>query len=91
MSANRILLKSSWIQTLKPPASKRVYVYDLKTEGLELSVTATGVKTFSAYKWVNGRPRRLTLGRFNPDAVQSAAFDDDPLAVLGNNAGLTLE
>jgi len=92
MSHNRIFLKSGWIQAQKPPTEgKRAYFYDLKTEGLELTITPAGVKTFSAYKWVNGRPRRLTLGRFNPNALQCSEFDADPLAVLGNNPGLTLE
>lgn len=70
---------------------KRSYFYDDKTEGLEFTVTKNGIRTFHAYKWINGRPRRLTLGRFNPDAILPQEFEKDPLIVLGNNPELTLE
>src|SRR5205823_5963797 len=58
---------------------------------LELCVTPTGVKTFSVLKWVDGRTRRVVLGRYDGTAKQGYEFDEDPLSVLGNNAGLTLD
>jgi len=92
MPKNQISFKTSSLLSLSPSKDgKRIYLYDDRTEGLELTVTAAGTKTFNAYKWVNGRPRRVTLGRFDPDAMQSAEFDKNPLAVLGNNPGLTVE
>ena len=70
---------------------KRNCYYDTKMDGLELRITDTGSKSFSLYKWVNGKNVRLVLGRYNPDAIQAQEFDDDPLCVLTNNPGLGIE
>jgi len=59
--------------------------------GLELRVTDAGTKSFSVYRWVNGKSQRIVLGRYNPDAVQSPEFEKDPLSVLANNPGLSIE
>lgn len=92
MAGNKFVFKTTALLSLQAPAKgKREYFYDVKTEGLELSITAAGVKTFNAYKWVNGRARRLTLGRFNPNVMQCPEFETNPLIVLGNNPGLGLE
>lgn len=60
-------------------------------DGLELRVTDAGGKSFSVYKWINGKTKRVVLGRYVPDAMQVPGFDDDPLQVLGNNPGLSIE
>ncbi len=70
---------------------KRDCYYDSKMDGLELRVTDTGSKSFSVYKWINGKAKRIVLGRYAPDAMQVPGFDDDPLSVLGNNPGLSIE
>ena len=56
-----------------PEAGKRVTYYDTKTSGLQLRVSATGVKTFSVYRRLKaGEPERVTLGRFPAMTVEQA-------------------
>lgn len=56
-----------------PPAGNRVTFRDSEVAGLELRVTANGVKTFSWYRRVkNGDPERVTIGRFPETTVQQA-------------------
>ena len=56
-----------------PEAGKRVTYYDTKTPGLQLRVSATGVKTFSVYRRLKaGEPERVTLGRFPAMTVEQA-------------------
>ena len=47
------------------PKGKRTYVYDThpKAKGLAVAVTDKGVKSFIVYRWIDGRPERITLGR----------------------------
>ena len=55
------------------PANKgeRVVYYDSKCPGLQIRVTARGVKTFSYYRRLKGRaPVRLSLGRFPEVTVE---------------------
>lgn len=48
-----------------PEDGKRFSFHDAKTEGLQLRVTSTGVKTFSILRRVKGgSPERITIGRF---------------------------
>jgi integrase len=56
-----------------PEAGKRVTYYDTKTPGLQLRVSATGIKTFSVYRRLKaGEPERVTLGRFPAMTVEQA-------------------
>jgi len=56
-----------------PEAGKRVTYYDTSTPGLQLRVSATGVKTFSVYRRLKlGEPERVTLGRFPAMTVEQA-------------------
>lgn len=57
------------------PKGKRTYLYDTKAKGLVVGITDKGVKSFLVYRWVNGRPERITLGRY----------------AKGQMAGLTVE
>jgi integrase len=92
MAKNKQQLSKQYIESLKPsPNMERVNYYDTKVNGLELSVTPTGIKTFSVLKWINGKTQRVGLGRYDGAAVQSPEFDRDPLCVLGNNPRLTIE
>jgi len=72
------------------PAGKRVYYHDAKTKGLVLAVTDRGVKTFQLYRWVNKRPERLTLGRFDDkgltvEQARKAAADHNLTIAKGGN------
>jgi integrase len=73
------------------PQGKRTCYYDSKLPGLELRITDNGTKSFSVYRWINGRNHRVVLGRYLPTAIQCPEFDKDPLCVLANNASLTIE
>lgn len=51
---------------------KRYYAYDTRVNGLGIAVTGTGTKSFFVYRKINGKPRRVTLGRF-PDLTPEMA------------------
>ena len=56
-----------------PDAGKRVTYHDIKTQGLQLRVSASGVKTFCMYRRIKGgQPERVTLGRFPAMTVEQA-------------------
>ncbi len=92
MNRNKINVTKSELSRLakSEPGRRRCY-YDINTPGLELRVTDSGTKSFSVYKWINGKNHRIVLGRFNPDAIQTPDFQKDPLSVLANNPGLSIE
>ncbi|CAM5999220.1 unnamed protein product [Sphagnum balticum] len=92
MAKNHLLFSKTKLEELQPSTDgKRIYYYDSKTEGLELCVNKSGSKTFAVYKWINGGPKRVVLGRFMSDALQSAEFERNPLCVLGKNPNLNVE
>lgn len=55
-------------------SDKRATYRDADTRGLILDVTENGVKTFRIYRKVDGRPERITLGRFNQTLPDSRDF-----------------
>jgi integrase len=57
---------------LTPDSDKRRYVYDDKVNGLCLSITPMGTKSFLVYRKLHGRPLRVTLGRFPDMTVEQA-------------------
>ena len=67
-STRRVKFTKAAILKLPTPASGRVYHYDAGQPGLTVCVSSAGSRTFYVYKWVNGRPERIRLGRF-PDLV----------------------
>jgi len=54
------------------PITKRTYLYDEKVQGLALAVTPAGTKTFVVYRWVQGRPERIRLGRYPDLTIEQA-------------------
>lgn len=92
MSSNKIVFSKKSLDALEHPQDgQRVNYYDTKVSGLQLCVSSTGVKTFSVHKWVDGKARRVVLGRYDGLALQSPEFEGNPLTVLGNNPRLTAE
>jgi integrase len=92
MAKNQLPFTIANLEALRPSADgKRTYYYDTKTDGLEVCVNKSGSKTFAAYKWINGGPKRVVLGRFTPDAIQIADFESKPLSILGKNPYLNVE
>jgi len=56
-----------------PKSGRRAAYHDARTTGLQLRVTANGVKTFSVFRRVKGGPpERVTLGRFPDMTVEQA-------------------
>jgi hypothetical protein len=56
-----------------PAAGSRATYHDTKAPGLQLRVSASGVKTFSMYRRTKGGgPERVTLGRFPAMTVEQA-------------------
>ena len=57
---------------LLPATGKRLYFYDTKVRGLELMVTEQGTKSFKVYRKCNGKPIRVTLGKYPEMTVENA-------------------
>ncbi len=55
-----------------PPKGKRSYYYDTKCRGLVLSITPAGTKSFQVYRKINGKPERITLGKFPELTLEQA-------------------
>ena len=60
------------IEALPVPQKGWKYYYDLKVQGLGIGVGATGKKSFILYRKINGRPERITLGRYPDLAIEQA-------------------
>ena len=77
------------LESLLPPVTgKRDYYSDIRTRGLRLCVTETGTKSFHVYRKINGRPERITLGRFPDLSVEQArgrASDVNARIAMGEN------
>ena len=48
---------------------RRAYFHDTAVRGLLVAVTDRGAKSFQLYRRVNGRPERITLGRFDENGL----------------------
>jgi integrase len=57
---------------IRPTAGKRLYVYDTKVRGLELMLTEQGSKSFKVYRKCNGKPVRVTLGKYPEMTIEQA-------------------
>ncbi len=55
-----------------PARGKRLYLYDTKVRGLELMVTDHGSKSFKVYRKCNGKPVRVTLGKYPEMTIDNA-------------------
>lgn len=60
------------IDGLSIPANGWAYHYDLKVQGFGIGIGSTGKKTFVLYRKINGRPERLTLGRYPDLTIEQA-------------------
>ncbi len=70
---NKFNFTKATLQNLPIPTSnKRIYYYDTKIRGLALRVTSSNIKSFVVYRWVNGKPERITLGRFPDLTIEQA-------------------
>ena len=55
-----------------PETGKRFYFYDTKVRGLELMITEQGSKSFKVYRKCNGKPVRVTLGKYSEMSIENA-------------------
>ena len=60
----KIIFTEARVKSLHPPETGRKYIYDAKTAGLAVCVTANGSKTWYVYRWAAGRPVRIRLGKY---------------------------
>lgn len=74
MTAKTLNFTKETLSALPLPAPGARAVYrDAKTAGLQVRVTAAGVKTFSLFRRIKaGHPERVTLGRFPAMTVEQA-------------------
>lgn len=74
MAENKINFTKAALDSLPVPVEgQRATYHDIKTNGLQLRVTHTGVKTFSLFRRVkNGSPERVTLGRYPDTTLEQA-------------------
>jgi integrase len=74
MAENKINFTKAALDALPLPASgQRTTYHDAKTNGLQIRITSTGVKTFCIFRRVkNGNPERVTLGRYPDMSIEQA-------------------
>ena len=77
------------VRNIDPPVQGQVEVWDSRTPGFGVRVSHAGTKAFILVYRFNGRPRRLTLGRYPTitlsearklanEALHAVAFGTDP-------------
>lgn len=62
----RINFTKAALESLAAPKEGRIYLYDVRVNGLLIQVTAAGAKSFQVYRKIGIKPVRVTLGKF-PD------------------------
>jgi len=74
MAENKINFTKAALDALSlPAAGQRVAYHDAKTNGLQIRVTSTGVKTFCVFRRIKaGNPERVTLGRYPDMTIEQA-------------------
>ena len=65
-------LTTKFIESQKPDPQKRLDFRDTSLPGLVLRVSVSGTKTFCIHKRVNGKMRRVTMGRFGLLSLKEA-------------------
>ena len=65
-------LTKNTVDRIKPPESGQAFYRDERLKGFAVRVTSTGVKSFIIEKLINGKVRRITLGRYGELTVEQA-------------------
>jgi integrase len=69
----KMKLTKSVVQKIEPPDNKdQAFHRDDQLKGFALRVTASGVKSFIVEKLINGKVKRITLGRYGELTVEQA-------------------
>jgi integrase len=69
---NRFPFTEAKVRALPPPAAGRAWWYDTKASGLCVCKTSAGGASFYFYKWMDGKPARMMLGKFPDITVEQA-------------------
>lgn len=70
--ANKIKLTKTAVAAIVPPTQGQSIVWDSELAGFGVRVTAKGVKTFVIQRRIDGRERRIGIGRFGPVTPEMA-------------------
>ena len=71
--ADRVIFTKAILDGLRAEPGKRIALQDAKVSGLQIRVTAKGVKTFSVFRRIKGgNPERITLGRYPRMTIEAA-------------------
>lgn len=91
-TSQRERLSRARVIALPAPTEGDAYIYDSDVPQLACRVSATGARGFYVYKKVDGRPRRIVLGQFDPSLPESREVprNAEPLDLLGNAARLNV-
>lgn len=65
--------KAKLAELAAPQNRPRVFYHSRKNPGLTLCVTAAGSKTFYFYRWYDGKPHQIPLGKFGEISIEQAA------------------
>src|SRR5262245_31306851 len=68
----RVPFTKQKLEALPLPEAGRRYVYDIKTPGLAVCVSATGGKVFYLYRKIDGRPERVKIGPYPRTTIEQA-------------------
>lgn len=68
----RLNFTKAAIESLPTPVKGWTYHYDTKTRGLAIGVSHTGARSFLVYRKVQGKPERITLGRYPDLTIEQA-------------------
>jgi integrase len=75
------LLSDAFVRSVKPPASGRLEISDVRCGGLTLRITVNGIKTW-AFRFrdrASGRPGRATIGRYPAIGLTAARSAADAM------------
>jgi integrase len=67
-----VKLTKTSVDKIEPPTSGQRFVRDGELKGFALRITASGTKSFVIEKRIDGRVRRITLGRYGELTVEQA-------------------
>lgn len=67
-----VKLTKTHVDRLAPPTHGQAFLRDALLKGFAVRVTANGVKSFVVEKRINGRVKRITLGRYPDLTVEQA-------------------
>lgn len=74
--AEKLSFTKKSLNAIKPaPEGTRLFYRDNNEKtprGLMLQVTDKGAKSFQVYRWIGGRPERITIGRFPDLSIEQA-------------------